>query len=292
MPLSGTVGRYGANMKLEHKSLDRGITVLEILARNGSCSLAELHALSGISKSSIRRLLGTLVERRLVRRSLADGRYRGSITMPVSTGVPVSADFAFVVDVALPHVAALTAEIGWPSDIHLIDGDRMRVLDSTRPLSPFHLYRGVVDQSVNIFGSAAGMSCLAEMPEAAFERIAAHTEGDPIWGIVRFRLTQRQYRRHLEATRKRGYGQRLEHFLGHRVFEDGLAAIATPIHRYGRVYGAVSLLWPKAYLAPEAIADEYLESLKRTTTQISEDMQRLDSAAKGITGAAKRPREA
>ena len=78
-------------MKLEHKSLDRGITIMEVLARNGSCSLADLHKATGISKSSIRRLLGTLVERRLVRRSLADGRYRTSILMPASAGVPVAA---------------------------------------------------------------------------------------------------------------------------------------------------------------------------------------------------------
>jgi IclR family mhp operon transcriptional activator len=270
-------------MKLEHKSLDRGIAVLEILARNGSCSLAELHALSGISKSSIRRLLATLVERRLVRRSLADGRYRASITMPVSTGVPVPPDFALVVDVALPHVTALTAEVSWPSDIHLLDGDRMRVLDSTRPLSPFHLYRGVVDQTVNIFGSASGMSCLADMPEAAFERIAAHTEGDPRWGLMRYRLTVKQYRRHLEASRRRGYGQRIERYVGNKVFDDGLAAIATPIHRNGHIYGAVSLLWPKAYLEPGAIARQYLDSLKRATRKISEDLERLDSAAAGVT---------
>ena len=76
-------------MKLEHQSLDRGITVLEHIARGGSCTLAELHKSTGISKSSIRRLLATLVERRLVRRSLADGRYRTSVLMTASTGVPV-----------------------------------------------------------------------------------------------------------------------------------------------------------------------------------------------------------
>ena len=130
-----------------------------------------------------------------MRRSLADGRYRTSVTMPVSAGVPVPAELAFVVDVALPHVIALTAEISWPSDIHLLDGDRMRVLDSTRPLSPFHLYRGVVDQTVNIFGSASGMSCLASMSDAAVDRIAAHAEDDPLLALERFGLNRDEYRR-------------------------------------------------------------------------------------------------
>lgn len=270
-------------MKLEHKSLDRGITIMEVLGRNGSCTLAELHRLSGISKSSIRRLLATLVQRRLVRRSLADGRYRMSMTMPVGAGVPVPADLAFAVDVALPHVTALTTEIGWPSDIHVLDGDRMRVLDSTRPLSPFHLYRGVVDQSVNIFGSASGMSCLAAMPDTTFERIAVHTAGDTSWGLSRFRLTIEQYREHLNATRERGYGTRVARFVGHTVFDDGLAAIAIPIFSHDRIYGAVSLLWPKNYLEPEKFAGQYLGALKRTTELISVDLERFEPFA-GASG--------
>ena len=262
-------------MKLEHKSLDRGITILEMIARNGSCSLAELHKETGISKSSIRRLLGTLVERRVVRRSLADQRYRTSVQMPASVGVPVPADMAFVVDVALPHVIALTNEIGWPSDIHLLEGDRMRILDSTRPLSPFHLYRAFVDMRVNIFGSASGTACLAEMADSAFEQIAKRTANDRRWGLARYRLTLEQFRSHLNLARKRGYGTRSPRFVSDTVFDDGLAAIATPVYRNKKIFGAISLLWPKGYLKPEAFAREFLEKLKRTTKQISEDLDRL-----------------
>jgi IclR family mhp operon transcriptional activator len=262
-------------MGLEHKSLDRGITVLEMIARNGSCSLAELHKLTGISKSSIRRLLATLVERRLVRRSLADGRYRTSILLSATAGRPVPADMAFVVDVALPHVILLTNDIGWPSDIHLLEGDCMRILDSTRPLSPFHLYRVVVDMRVNIFGSATGTACLAEMPDATFEKIAAHTNNDGEWGLSRYGLTVEQYRGHLEAARKRGYGTRGPRFMGNTTFDDGLAAIATPVYRGGRVYGAISLLWPKVYMKPDDFACEHVDRLKRTAAAISEDLERL-----------------
>jgi IclR family mhp operon transcriptional activator len=193
--------------------------------------------------------------------------------------VPVPAHLAFVVDVALPHVTQLTNEIGWPSDIHLIDGDRMRILDSTRPLSPFHLYRGVVDQVVNIFGSASGMACLAEMPDSVLERIAARTRGDTNWGLSRFRLTVDEYRVHLDATRRRGYGTRVSRFVGNTFFDDGLAAIALPLFRRRKIYGAVSLLWPKGYLEPEAFAGRYLEPLKRTTGMISHDLERLEPVA-------------
>jgi IclR family mhp operon transcriptional activator len=275
-------------MNLEHRALDRGITVLEMIARNGSCSLADLHKLTGISKSSIRRLLATLVERRFVRRSLADGRYRTSILMSASAGVPVPADMAFVVDVALPHVIALTNEIGWPSDIHLFEGDCMRIVDSTRPLSPFHLYRVVIDMRVNIFGSASGMACLADMPDAVFEKIAAHTNNDREWGLCRYGLSVEEYRRLLAQTRARGYGTRGPRFVGNTTLDDGLAAIALPVYRDGRIYGAISLLWPKVYMKPDAFARQYLDGLKRTTQGITADLERLDPLAPEARGGAKK----
>lgn len=259
----------GMTPKLQHKSLDRGITVIEILAQQGDCSLADLHRLSGISKSSIRRLLATLIERRLVRRSLGDGRYRSMVTLPVSAGEAVPAQHAWVADVALPLVAELTRDIEWPSDIHLIAGERMRVLDSTRPLSPFHLYRGVVNSEVNIFGSASGMCCLAEMGDEAFRRIAAHTSGDATWGLKRYGVSIKDYLADLRATRRRGYGARIASHYGDTIFEDGLAAIACPLYAGRRLMGAVSLLWPKRYLDTESFAGRYFEQLQMTTRSIS-----------------------
>ena len=267
-------------MKLEHQSLDRGITVLEHIARNGSCTLAELHKSTGISKSSIRRLLATLVERRLVRRSLADGRYRTSVLMTASTGVPVPPDVAFAVDIALPHVIALTNEIGWPSDIHLYEGDRMRILDSTRPLSPYHLYSAFIDMGVNIFGSASGAACFAALPDDRFERVARRTEGDREWGLARYGLSLQEYREHLERARQCGYGTRGPRFIGNTKFDDGLLAIALPIHRTGKVFGAVSLLWPKNYLKPEQFARDHLGHLKEMAGRITEDLERLGSPDK------------
>ena len=191
------------------------------------------------------------------------------MSLPVSAGAPVPAGLAWVVDVAMPHVTALTRAIDWPSDIHLMAGDRMRVLDSTRPLSPFHLYRGVVNREVNIFGSASGMCCLAELGDAELQRIAAHTEGDPIWGLDRFRIGAREYLEFLRQTRHRGYGARIARFVGETVFDDGLAAIACPIYAGARLMGAVSLLWAKSYLETLPFAERHLADLKACTDTIS-----------------------
>lgn len=271
VPLYGTV--LEMVQKLQHKSLDRGITVMEILAREGASSLAELHRASGISKSSIRRLLATLIDRRLVRQSLADKKFRITVVFPVATSEPVPADQAYILDVALPIVTEMTKSIEWPSDVHLLDGDRMRVLDSTRPLSPFHLYRGVVNRQLNIFGSATGMCCLAELGDREFNRIAAHSESDPIWGLRRFNITRDDYLHHLHTTRNRGYGTRIASFVGVTDFDDGLAAIARPIYARDKLVGAISVLWPKNYISNEEFAAKYFADLKKSTDQISAALQ-------------------
>lgn len=243
---------------------------MEIMAREGACSLADLYRESGISKSSIRRLLATLISRRLVRQSFADKKYRINVIFPVAASEPVPSDQAYFLDVALPVVTDMTKAIEWPSDIHILDGDRMRVLDSTRPLSPFHLYRGVVNRQLNIFGSATGMCCLAELGDREFQRLAAHLVGDRIWGLERFNATPDAYLAVLRDTRMRGYGARISSFVGETVFDDGLAAIARPIYAGKLLIGAVSLLWPKSYLSDEGFAELYLADLRRATDQISE----------------------
>lgn len=254
---------------MQNKSLDRGISIMEVMAREGACSLADLYRITGISKSSIRRLLATLIARRLVRQSIADKQYRINVIFPVAASEPVPTDQAFFVDVALPVVSEMTNSIEWPSDIHLLDGDRMRVLDSTRPLSPFHLYRGVVNRKLNIFGSATGMCCLAELGDREFHRIAAHLVGDTTWGLERFKYTPEEYLGNLRDTRQRGYGARISSFVGETVFDDGLAAIARPVYAGKKLVGAISLLWPKSFLSSSEFAERYLEDLRRTTDKIN-----------------------
>ncbi|QDL93999.1 helix-turn-helix domain-containing protein (plasmid) [Paroceanicella profunda] len=274
---------------LENRSLDRGITLMEILARGGSCSLAELHAASGLPKSTIRRLLGTLIARRIVRRSLSDGRYRINITLPMSTGAPIPPGLAGLVDLSLPLALALTRRVRWPSDIHVVDGTRMQIVESTRPASPFHIYPGRVNRWLNIFGTASGTACLAAMSPEAVMEVHRLTEGDETWGLARFGLCVEAYLDILAATRARGYAIRLSAYLGETVFDDGLAAIAVPLLERGRPLGALTLIWPRPHLDHARFASEHLDALRDTAAQIcaglDRDTARTPAPAEAAPGA-------
>lgn len=262
--------------RLENRSLDRGITIMEALAHGGSATLADLHRTSGLPKSTIRRLLATLIERRLVRRSIADGRYRINIALPVSTSEPIPPQLTFLVDVALPHVVDLTRAVRWPSEIHVLDGVRMRIVDSTRPLSPFHLYQGVVNRMISIFGSASGAACLSAMQDRAIADFHERTKNDRKWGLLRFGMGLDDYMREVAKARARGYGVRMPGYLGETIEDDGLAAIAVPLTAGTRPSGALNLLWPRAFRSHEDFASEFLPALKETAEKVTHDLARFE----------------
>ena len=262
---------------LTNRSLERGITIMEIIARNGDATLAELHRESGIAKSTIRRLLGTLQARRIVRRSIADKKYRINITLNIGAGAPVPANAGLLVDVAIPVLTELTKKAGWPSDVQMIDGYAMRFIDSTRPLSPFHLFRGVLNIAINMFGSATGQVCLAGMPDDRILDYIDRAMGDERLGLERFALDRNEFFDIIGQTRERGYGVRLRQYRGETVVDDRLSAIAVPVLRFGRPFGAITLVFPRSLSTPDEMAKSHLESLFAAATQISDDLDHYGS---------------
>lgn len=277
---------------LENRSLDRGISIMESLARNGASSLADLHRDCDIPKSTIRRLLGTLIRHRLVRRSVSDGLYRVTIALPAGAGEPVPQEMAGLIDVAMPRAVELTKRLEWPSDIHVLEGLCMRIVDSTRSLSPFHMYRGIINRRINLFGSATGMACLAARSNAEIAEFDRLTAGNMSLSLARFGHTLRQYMPEIEKARERGYGTRLGVYRGETVLDDGLAAIAVSIMVDGQPNAAISMIWPRSFLEPKAFAARFLEPLKETAARIEEDMALLPPQVGAATRAAGRIRRA
>jgi IclR family transcriptional regulator, mhp operon transcriptional activator len=275
VPLCGTLSQGEAMTDLGNRSLERGIMLMEVIARTGEATLADLHRECGIPKSTIRRLLATLMARRIVRQSLQDRKFRINVTMPTSATAPIPRGAAVLIDVALPILTEHTRRVSWPSDIQVLDGTAMRIIDSTRPLSPFHLYRGVVNTAINMFGSATGLACLAAMPNHRILELAELAKGDPRFSAERFLPNTDALLEEVHQTRERGYGIRLRQYRGERVADDGLRAIGVPIRHHAEVFGAISLLFPRHFSSTDEMARLHLASLKQAAETISGDLDRF-----------------
>ena len=257
---------------LENRSLDRGISILEALGEHGACSLHRLHELTGLPKSTLRRLLATLLRRRLVRQGFTDRLFRINVLLPMISGNDLSSVAATVVDVALPHMQALTEDVEWPSDLHLRHGPRMRIVETTRALSPFQVRRVRVDLEVNIFGSAAGRAYLMGLDQDQLDRIIDDVGDDPQFGYTRFGLTPKDIAVEMRAARRAGYASRRRDYFGASANDDKLSAIAVPINDGNGPIGALTLVWTRTYLEPVAFAKCHLAELAKASAAISADL--------------------
>jgi len=257
---------------LETRSVDRAITVLEVLARDTRCSLHQLHERTGLPKSTLRRLLGTLTKRHLVRVGVSDGLYRPNIALPWSGNCAHAAHFGHVVEIALPHMVELTRRIGWPSDLHIYDAGRMQIVESTFSISPYRMgKRTDVDVQVNMFAAAAGLAYLSQLDEAEVIALARSKASHPMLRFERIGISEATLLDELAAIRKTGYAFRRPGFTTRaaaRPFKSMAAAVGD---RSGAV-GALTLFWPRRYMDAEAFAREHAEAMCAAAGAISADL--------------------
>jgi IclR family mhp operon transcriptional activator len=259
---------------LENRSLDRGLTILESLSVHGASSLHELHLRTRLPKTTIRRLLGTLIRLKIVRRSLADRLYRANIALPMQGRLAASHAEGWLVDCAVPHMIELTREVGWACDLHIFERTHSRIIESTRPLSPFFQYVRPIDLQVTVFGSAGGLAVLSTWTNAAILALIKEIGDDPVWGLRRVGLTRRELIKFLQEARADGFASRPRPYRGGTALANTLNAIACPVFRGSAAKGALALLWPRGFLPPVRFAEIHLQKLQQAAASTSADLLR------------------
>jgi IclR family mhp operon transcriptional activator len=257
---------------LENRSLDRGLAILESLSIHGASSLHDLHLRTRLPKTTIRRTLGTLINRKIVRRSLADRLYRANVALPIQSG-NLSIGEGWLVDRAVPHMIELTRSAGWSCDLHIFERTWSRIIESTRPLSPFFQYERHIDLRVPAFASAGGLAVLSTWRDAAVMALVEEASDHPIWGLSRLGMNCRDLLAVLKRARTVGYAVRASQYHGETPLADTLNAIACPVFRANAAMGALALLWPRGFLPPAHFAEIHLKRLKGAASAIGADLR-------------------
>ena len=248
------------------RSLDRAIDILELLSIRGPSALHQLHNASGLSKTTLRRLLGTLMRRHFVRRGLSDGIYRSNVTIPTRGDQSHQAKVARLVHVAAPLMLRINDSIRWPIDLHVQHRGRMQVIESTCMISPFRFdYPYRPELELNIFAAASGLCYLSTLPDERIEKLIESLRDQELWSLARYRISPQRLFQELAAVRKNGYARRLVN----QTDQQGFHAIAAPILSAKRAVGAVSVRWPRSYLSVAGFAERYAEKLMNLADGIS-----------------------
>ena len=250
---SGSTGRGEASGV---QSVDRAITVLEILARRGEAGVSEVASEIDVHKSTAFRLLGALEVRGLVEQAGDRGKYRLGVGL-----IPLAGAVSDRLDVTRQGAAVcerLAAEVGETVNVAVLQEQWAVNVGQARGPSAVSVHNWV-GQLTPAHCTSSGKVLLAFAdPDRALpplRRFTPHTVTDPA-----------ALRAELADVRAAGIARTVEEY------EVGLNAVAAPVRdRLGAVTAAVSVSGPSYRLTPERM-DAVVPALRAGAAEISRRM--------------------
>ncbi|WP_220183051.1 IclR family transcriptional regulator [Sphaerisporangium album] len=240
------------------QSVDRAISVLEILSQRGEAGVSEIAAEIGVHKSTAFRLLGALEARSLVEQAEDRGKYRLSFgVIRLAGGVSARLDLT---QQGRPVCRRLAEEVGETVNIAVVRSHYAVNLDQVRGSSAVTAHNWV-GQLTPLHATSSGKVLLAHLDDGHRDRLLAAA------GLPRFTpatlTTAAELLPQLDEARARGYAVTVEEY------EIGLNAMAAPVRAYdGEVVAAVSASGP-AYRFTEARMHELVPVLIAGAADIS-----------------------
>lgn len=245
------------------QGLVRGLAVLCELNRQraGTATTVELAELTGLHRSTVKRLLETLRSAGFVH-LLEDGN-NYCLTFRVRRLSEGFEGAARVVTAAIPVMQALTDKVLWPSDLVTLGDESMVIRHSTHAFSPLSFHPGAVGFEFPVLPTAAGLAWLAFCPKGERESLLARLRErqDQQGDIARdHRLVQRL----LQETRERGYGVNDGGWEQQRRF----GALAAPIRQRRRVIACVNIVFSRRAAPIATAVRRYGTDLLATAAEI------------------------
>jgi DNA-binding IclR family transcriptional regulator len=225
------------------QSVDRALTILELLARGGEAGVTEVAAQLGVHKSTAFRLVATLESHRLVEQTEDRGKYRlgvGILRLAGATSARLD-----VVQEARPVCRQLAADTGETVNIAVLSESSALYLDQVAGSSALQPHNWV-GQHIPLHATSNGKVLLSGLDQKALDdllgKLASYT---PMTITKKGRL-----REELEVVREQGYALAVDEL------EVGLTAAAAPIRNaHGDVVASMSVSGPTFRLTPERVDD-------------------------------------
>ncbi|CAL9616478.1 HTH-type transcriptional repressor AllR [Streptomyces sp. enrichment culture] len=246
------------------QSVDRAISVLEILAQRGEAGVSEVAGEIQVHKSTAFRLLGALEARGLVEQAGERGKYRlGFGIVRLAGAVTGRID---ITQQSRPVCERLAEDLGETVNIAVMQEHYAINLYQVRGPGAITAHNWV-GQLTPLHATSSGKILLAHLP--AKERAALLAEAGMKKITPRTLTSKTKLEKNLAEARERGYSITLEEL------EIGLHAMAAPVrNRDGEVIAALSASGP-AYRLTEERMHELAPVLVKGAAEISHRMGHL-----------------
>jgi DNA-binding IclR family transcriptional regulator len=257
-PTTAKQGGRGAASAVQ--SVDRAVSVLEILARLGEAGVTEIAEELDVHKSTAFRLLGVLENRGLVAQAKDRGKYYlGAGVLRLAGAAAVRLDIS---QEGVPVCRELADELGETVNIAVLDDDAAVNIMQARGTASVTA-QNWLGRRTPLHATSSGKVLLAHMPPTLREGLLAR----PLPRFTERTVTgASMLRAELEAVVEQGYGVTVEEL------ELGLAAVAAPVRAHdGKVIAAISVSGPVYRLN----SDRLPELAKRTVAAGAELSRRM-----------------
>jgi IclR family mhp operon transcriptional activator len=243
------------------EAVHRALNVLRAVNKLRIASVNGIHEQTGINKSTIVRMLETLMGEGYVARDNLCGGYR--VTSRVSELTSGYDGISKIIEVSRPLAIDLTRRIKWPIGLGIIDGDAIALQFWTGAISPWAHTNTVLGLRPDLQTSAMGRAYLAHCPDeeldAHLRRFARDPERD--FGPDE----ERRFRLLLAHAREDGYAMRDPKTKPYRTI-----TLAMPIREGDRVRAAISISFYKTAIPLHEIAERIVAPLRATCQRIEE----------------------
>lgn len=239
------------------QSVERALTILDILARTGEAGITALAEQIGVHKSTAFRLVATLESAELVEQTGERGKYRlGVGILRLAGTITARLD---VVREARPICQRLAARTGETVNIAVLSGGSALYVDQIAGSSALQAHNWV-GQHIPLHATSNGKVLLSGLPDeevavtaGTLERFTPATVTEP--GTLRAQLAE---------VRRVGYAAAVDEL------EEGLTAVAAPIRdAHGDVIASLSVSGP-TFRMPAATVDEVVALLIDAAADVSD----------------------
>ncbi|QBR94368.1 IclR family transcriptional regulator [Nocardioides euryhalodurans] len=238
------------------QSVDRAITILEILARVGEAGVTEIAGELGVHKSTAFRLVGTMQARGLVEQTDDRGKYRIGLSLVRMAGT--SAARTDLVRVARPMCKQLATETGETINLAVLVDSMALYLDQIAGASALQPHNWV-GQRIPLHATSNGKALLAHLDPREVDRLVPHLEPHTARTVTRRTTLHRE----LAGVRERGYALAVDEL------EEGLTALAAPIRdAHGDVVASLSVSG-STHRMDAATLEATVEPLLRAAREVS-----------------------
>ena len=243
------------------QSVDRALAVLEILARDGHAGVSDIAEEMGIHKSTVSRLLGSLVSRDIVHQNSERGKYQlGFGILRLASSIPGRLS---LVREARPVLEGLADQFKETVNLAVLRSNYAVNVDQAMGPSTLATYDWV-GSLTPLHATSSGKILLAALSADDRDRILKET-GLPA-RTPRTITSRDKLEEQLLDVVGNGYAVTLEEF------EIGLKSMAVPVYNHvGSAIGAISISGPAFRFDPEKTPG-LLEALKEAGLQISANM--------------------